>query len=464
MNERPSRGRARREPDPQPGSGDIELHVEPDTSIPLVDIDVILRGGSIHDPVGREGLARLHARLLRRGTVRKKLASGHAIAARTADEIEEAIERLGASLSAEVTPSAVRFHASVIRRNVEPLFEILASLFTAPAFREDDLAFVRRETQAELLAQLDNDRWLASRALRHAVLGAHPYGRSVTGTERSLEAITRRDIRAHHATRLRAGNLLVGFSGDITAAQARGLVEAHLADVPAGASLDEAPPDPAPPRGLRIVLIDKPDRTQTQLFLGTTGVRVAEPAYYPLLLANTVFGGTFSARLVREVRSERGWSYSASSRLYADRARDLWVAYTHPSVTDARDCLALELDLFAQFVQGGVRKAEVAFAKAYLTGSHAFDRDTAAKRLEPRLDASLYGVPSSFFGRYLEHIAAVDAASASHAVRQRLGGATGKGTDLVVAILAPRALERALAALPGVTSIQVLPHTAIATL
>lgn len=449
----------------RPTSRGPRVLVETDRTLPLVDVDLVVCGGSIHDPAGREGLARLHARLLRRGTLRRVLPSGAIVPARSADQLEEAIETLGGALSLDVSSTAVRLHGSVIRRNLEPFFALLASLLTTPALRPKDLAFVRREAQAELVAQLDNDRWLAARAFRHALFGAHPYGRSSTGTPRSLDAVTLADIRAHHEAHVRADAIVVALAGDVGEDEARALVDAQLADLPRGAPGVPSIPDPPMPRGTHVVVVDKPDRTQTQLFLGTLGARMGEAAFYPLLVANTVFGGTFSARLVAEVRSKRGWSYSAQSRLYADRARDAWSVYTHPSVDNARDCVALELELMQRFVEDGVRARELSFAKSYLMRSHAFDRDTAAKRLEPHVEASLFGLPVSFFLDYVAHVAAVSGSDASRAVRTHLGGPSGRGLDRVVTILGPGAqLERSLAALPGIASIRVVPHADVASL
>jgi zinc protease len=443
----------------------VRLHVEPDRSIPLVDVELVLRGGSTNDPRGREGLARLYGRLVRRGTARRVLSSGTVIPARSADALDEAIESLGAALTLDVTPSAIRLHGSVIRRNLEPFFAIAASLLTSPALRPKDLAFVRREALAELVAQLDSDRWLASRAFRHVLFGAHPYARPTAGTPRSLEAITLAEIYALHETCVRSGSVVVALAGDVTAADARALVDRHLADLPHGRAPEPELSDATLRAGTHVVVIDKPDRTQTQLFLGTLGVRMGDPAFYSLLVANPVFGGTFSARLVAEVRSKRGWSYSAQSRLYADRARDAWLLYTHPSVENARDCVALEFELMEAFVQGGVRPKEVAFASSYLTKSHAFDRDTAAKRVEPHVEADVFGLPVTYFDRYVEHVARVDAASASRAVRTHFGGPSGRGVDRVVAILGPGAqLERSLAAIPGVASVRVIPHADVAAL
>ncbi len=442
----------------------IDLHVETDATLPLVDVSLLLRGGAAQDPEGKEGVARLHARLLRRGTRRFSPSRARSLPAASADELDEAIESLGGTLSIDVTPSAVRVGGTVIRRNLEPFVALLASLLAAPALRRADLAYVKREADAQLAALADEDRWLASRALRHTLFGAHPYGRSMIGTRASIAAIRHADVLAHHEALVRSDGLVVGMAGDVSPDLAQALVARYLHALPRGPGEDRPIADAPRLRGLHVVLVDKPDRAQAQLLIGARGVRLGEPAFYPMVVANTVFGGTFSARLVKAVRSERGYSYTATSRLHADRARDAWIAYTHPSIDQLRDCLALELELVRDFVSGGVRAREVAFAKSYLEGSHAFERDTASKRLEPHLEASLFSIGERFFTRPLEHVRAVDAASASRAVRRVLGGRDGRADDLVVAVLAPRKLERSLASLPGITSFRTIPHLAALSL
>lgn len=434
------------------------LLCEPDSAIPVVDIDIVLRGGSLYDPEGREGLARIYARLLRRGT-----SEAAKVGALTSEAFDEAVESLGAALSIDVSTSAVRFHGSVIRRNLEPFFALLASVVQHPALRTAELAHVKREAIAEILSQRDNDRWLAARAFRMALFEGHPYARSALGNSASLEPITIEEVEAFHADRLRASNAVVAFSGDVTTADARALVERHLA-LPSGEATKLALKDAVASKGLHIVLVDKPDRTQTQIFMGTIGVKLAEPDFYPLAVANTVFGGTFTARLVKEVRSKRGWSYSAQSRLYADQVRDAWSIYTHPSVENAVECVALELRLVKALVKKGVNAEEVAFAQSFLSKSHAFERDTAAKRLDPRIEAAVFGLPASFHADYLEHIAQVGAESASAAVRARLAGPGGRGGDLVVAVLGPAAaLEKELRELTGVTRMSTIPFADLAT-
>ena len=140
----------------------IRYLVEPSNTLPLVDVVLSIRGGATLDPVGKEGLSRLVVRTLRMGP---KGLEGH--------EVEEKLAALGARLSIDLGTAEVRLHATVIRRNLEPLFALLASLVLRPAFRTRDIAHVVREMDADRAAALDSDRALASRHEPGALLVAY---------------------------------------------------------------------------------------------------------------------------------------------------------------------------------------------------------------------------------------------------------------------------------------------------
>jgi zinc protease len=416
--------------------------LEENHAIPLVDVVLVIRSGALHDPPGKEGLARICARMLRMGT--KKL---------RADEVDEAIDAMGAALGVDVGHGTISIHGSVIRRSLPQFLELLGELVSAPALRASDLGQAQRETVAELLSRRDNDRWIAGRAFRQHLFRDHPYGRPTMGTLDSVRRIRRSDVAAFVEAHVVASNVRIGVAGDVSEEELRPLIEQAFARLRPGEAPAAPLPVPVLAKGRRVLIADKPGRTQTQVYLGTLGTWMGDPWFYPLWLANTVFGGTTSSRLVTAVRSERGWSYAAQSRLGADRQREAWSVYTHPSVENTVACVELELELVRAFVEDGITESELATARDYLIKSHAFDRDTAAKRLAPRLDAEVYGLPMEFYTQYALHIAGVTLSCAREAVRTRLSA-----DDLSIVLVASAAhIADRLAALPGVREVSVVP-------
>ncbi len=416
--------------------------VEESHQLPMVDFQFTLRTGSAHDPAAREGVARMTARMIRMGTRRLRAA-----------QVEERIDALGGTLGIETAPSYTRFSGSVIKRNVGPFLALIGQLLAEPAFRAADLAQVQRETLADLVELRDNDRGLASREFRRAVFGAHPYGRAPLGTAASVAALDRASVLAHYETHYVSQNVVLGFAGDLDADEARALVRAHFGRLRTGAAPSAALPAPRMARGRRVVLVDKPGRTQTQVFIGGLGTRPRDADHFPLVVANTVFGGTFTARLMREIRSVRGWSYGASSRLVVDRQRDAWVMYTFPAAADAVNCVRLELELFETLLRDGITSEELRFAQDYLANSYAFEVDTASKRLDQRIDVDLLDLPRDYFDRHVERVRAVTLAEANAALRARLSS-----EDLAIVMVATASeVREGLAALDGVSRVDVVP-------
>src|SRR5581483_9797823 len=101
---------------------------------------------------------------------------------------------------------------------------------------------------------------------------AHPYGRTIRGTRASVERAGTRDVlRNAYQTHFVRVNLVVALAGDVTEEQARALAEMIVRDVPNGTAPSDTVPEPAQPPGRRLLFVDKPDRTQTQILIGTLG-------------------------------------------------------------------------------------------------------------------------------------------------------------------------------------------------
>jgi zinc protease len=420
-------------------SNGVPVFVETSDALPIVDVELVCREGAVLDAGGLAGSTRLVAQLLRRGP-----------RGMSTEAFDEAVEGLGATLSAGVSSHTLRFHGSVIRRNLAPFLALLGRLVTRPGLRADDLARLKRKTEAELVELRDHDRSLAARAFRRHLFREHPYGLPVSGTIESVRALTQRELKASFERLFVAGDVVLGLAGDVRADELAPMLEPAFAALPAGPVPRVKLREPRQRKGRRVLVVDKPQRTQTQVYLGTLAARIAQPDYHALLVANTAFGGTFTSRVVQEVRVERGWSYGVGSKLGADRKREAWTLWSHPSATQVLDCLALELELLDAWVDRGLDPEEVERAKSHLVKSHAFDLETPAKRLEPHLDTALYDLPLDWHPRFAEYVAAVTVETANAAVRANL---TPADLSVVVVATATDELMRGLAALPGVVEV-----------
>ncbi len=391
-------------------SGTPKFVVESFTTVPLVELVFAMPAGSALDPKGREGSLVLALRSLRRG------AGG-----RTSTQIDDEIDRLGAELSTGCDALQCSLHATVIARNLEPFFALLAEIALRPTFREDEVARVRREITAELIDARNDDRTLCGRYFRRNLFAGHPLGRPSAGTLATVATLTHQDASDAWKRVWSTKEMVVAAAGDITEAQLRALWDKYFSK--GWAPTRERPAEiaePARKKGRHLVIIDKPARTQSQILIGTLGTHPKDRDHHALYVANTVFGGTFTSRLTQEIRSKRGWSYGASSRLGRERVREAFTMWTFPKATDAPDCIRVELSLLEALCKKGVSARELTFVKKYLKESAVFDTDTASKRLSQRLDEACGDMPAGYHEKFVPKTQEVTLEECQRALEKRL--------------------------------------------
>ncbi len=398
----------------------MRLFVESSTKVPIVSVAIAFQSGSTHDPVGKEGLCRATARMLRRGSE-----------GLSADQVEEAFDSLGGEFGCDASTGSISVHAEVISRNLRPFASLVTKVLGTPAFDGAEAALFAREAKAEIVESRDNDRVLASRGFRRALFAGHPYARRVAGSIASLEDLEPSHMRAFYERHMCRKNAVVAVSGDISEPAARELAAELLSGLPEGERIEDEVKDPEPARGRRLVLIDKQERTQTQMVVGWLGTHPHDEDHLAWIVGNTSFGGTFTSRLMQEVRAKRGWSYGANSRVGFDRHRDAFVMWSAPGQADAAACLELEIDLLETLKRDGLSAEELAFTKNYLERSYAFEIDTARKRVQQRMEEALYDFPEGYHERYLQRLAALSLDEVNAALRART-----PHEDLVVTVVA----------------------------
>lgn len=420
----------------------MSVLVESSDVLPLVDVEIAFATGSLQDPAGREGLALLTGHLMRRGP--RGLSQ---------PRFEDRLASLGARVSVQVSMRSTRIRATVLRRNFEPLLGLLADVVWRPALRASDFAKVKRQAQAALISRLDDDQTLAALCFREALFGEHPYARAQSGKADSLARIGLPQIQSFYARNIEKRAFLVGVAGDVFDAEARALVSSYFPSTKRQKRKDSVVPATRTRPGRHVIIVDKPERTQTQLYIGTLGARTRDRKLFPLIVSNTAFGGTFSGPLMQEVRAVRGWSYSAHSRLLHAKQREAWYMSTAPAAEYSADCAALQLDLLERWIDRGIKKSQLSFAQRWLINSHCFDRDTPSKRLESRLDVELLGIPRNYVEKYDELVAGVSLQKANEATRARIST-----RDLTIVVVATaNEVASAFERLPGVKSLEIVP-------
>ena len=395
------------------GPGGSLVIVESNRTVPLVHLVVASRSGSAQDPRHREGLTNLAAEMALRGAGGK-----------TREELDAALDALGATLEVETQPDETRFEGDVLSRNLDAYLALVADVLLRPTFAAAELARTKRELQAQIEELRTDDRALCGRFFARNVFGDHPYGHPPEGLPAAIEAVTAGEAAAHFKRHFVGRNLVIAAAGDVDAADfgarlARALK--GMRDVPA------PPPDalelrpPVPPHGWRIQLVDKPDRQQTQLMFGHPALRASDPDYLPLVIGLAAFGGHgMNATLMNEVRTKRGLAYGAYMTLSERRAVGAAAGWVFSGTDKTVATLKLVLKLYVSLMDWGVTTDQVVFFRNFLIGSHASEMDEPAHRLDARVSAEIAGLPEDWIDTLPARLAAVKPAAVNAALKRHV--------------------------------------------
>jgi predicted Zn-dependent peptidase len=388
----------------------LDVWLVESSEVPLVQINLVVHAGSGDDPAGEFGLASLTAAMLDEGA-----------GARSALEIADEVEFLGAELS-----TASSFDASAVRLNVparalERALPIMADVVFRPTFPADELERLRQERLTGLLQARDDAAAVATPAFARVVFGnEHRYGTSAIGTTATLTAFTVAQLQAFHAAMYRPSNATLIVVGDIAAGGGLPSIERAFA---AWAARDQTRRRALPPApqgdDVEVVIVDMPGAEQSQIRIGSVGVARSAPDYFALQVLNTVLGGSFTSRLNQNLREEHGYAYGASSRFDMRLAPGPFTAAAGVQTDKTAESLT---EFFNELtaIREPISDDELAKAKNYLAlgfpGNFETIGDLAA-RLE---ELAVYGLPDRYFDDYTANIGAVTAADVRRAAETRI--------------------------------------------
>ncbi|HEY6328065.1 MAG TPA: pitrilysin family protein [Blastocatellia bacterium] len=272
--------------------------------IPKVSFDLVVLGGLAYDPPDRAGLSELMSNTINDGTM-----------GRTAKQIAEEIQSAGGDLSIGADRDYISVSTSVLSSKIDLTVDLLADVVENASFPDSEVDLAKRNLSSSLQQREAEPGFQADRALAHALFGSGPYS-VVAPTQDSLAKMTAGDLRREYSRRFRPDQALLVAVGDFDAAKMSELVREKLGGwkSPAGPpETVDAKPAGAVPQGW--TLIPRPDSVQTTLLLGGFGPRRDDPDYETVRVADAIYGGTFSSRLVQNIREDKGYTYSPRAGL-----------------------------------------------------------------------------------------------------------------------------------------------------
>ncbi|MBF5043134.1 insulinase family protein [Aggregicoccus sp. 17bor-14] len=378
--------------------------------VPLVAFSARLRGGALGDPEGKEGLASLTAELLQKGA-----------GARNAAQFADAVDGAGAHLDVDAGREALLVDGQFMARDTGLMVELLSDLLLRPRFEAAELEKTRARMVSELAAVKDGDlRGLVGTYFDAFHFAGHPYARPATGSEESLSRLTREDVLAYARTQLGADRLILSVVGDFDAKQLAAQLERALGGWgKAAAPAPVAPPSPHP-QGRRVLLVDKPDATQTYFWLGNTGISRTDPERVDVQVGNTVFGGRFTSLINTALRIKSGLSYGANSVVMRETQAGPMAIASYTKTESTGQALDLALETLRSYRANGMDAATLASAKTYVLGQFPTTLETSPQQAAKLAELAFYGLDASDVNGFAAQVQAADRAHVKQVMQRVL--------------------------------------------
>jgi zinc protease len=396
-----------------------------DDGLPLVSCSLAMPGGTVEDPAGKEGTISILQNLLRDGGA----------GSRGPVELDEAVEAKAAELWAGAGKEAYTAGFKCLSADVDDLLGLFADMLLRPrldagrfeAVRQEKLDYFRRvEETPDSATQVMMDRGFWK---------GHPYGH--WASEKSLQTVTRADVEKQFRRHWGPASAVLSLAGSFDETHVLNRLESLFA----GWKPQESRPDYAETAlaGDQIYFLPK-DTAQVSVRLAYVGLKRHDPDYFPMLVANEVLGGgSFTSRLMREIRSNRGLAYGVDSGLEPLNIVGPFLVDGSTRPDAAAEYVRLQFKLVRDFATHGPTERELQQAQTAMVQEFAYGFESPHRLANEAGDLLFKGYPQDYLATYRDQVKAVTRAQAGAAARRIL-----LDKPWVMVVCGPASLEKEL--------------------
>jgi predicted Zn-dependent peptidase len=372
------------------GSG-VRVVTEEVPSVRSVALGLWVRTGSRNETPAQAGVSHFLEHLLFKGTARY-----------SAIEIAEKLDGLGASVNAATGKETTHLHARFLDEHTEEVFDLLAEMLLAPTYPEVDS---EREVVLEEIAMYEDEpQDRVHDILAEAVFGQHPLGRRVLGEADVISSVPVPAIEAYRSAHYTGETIVVGAAGNVDHARIAELSQRLVRPASASsngqliADTDEA---------ARLCFYEK-DTEQYHICFGAPGITREDERRYALAVLDSIFGGSSSSRLFREVREKRGLAYAVGS--YNEQYTDsgLIASYVGTREDNVEEACAIIGAEMARLRSEPVSAEELSRAKENVKGRLVLSSESTAARMSRISRATLFNLPIDSLDEMIARVDAVE--------------------------------------------------------
>jgi zinc protease len=325
--------------------------------VPIVNFAALVKTGAAADPQGEEGLASITAQLLRKGTQK-----------RTAQQFAADSDFTGGSVEADASADFSSVSGEFLNKDLARGLDLFSDALLHPVFPQPEVDKLLAQSLDGVRAAKDEARSVLGTYYNAYVFNGNGYGRTADGDEISLTKIHRDAIVKFYETYYAPGNIILSVAGDFQTAEMKKKLEEVFGQWPAKPVTPVKIPVLPPVKGKKLLLVDKPDATQTYFAIGNVATAAGDPDRVAIRLVNTVFGGRFTSLLNEALRVESGLTYGAISAFDPRKAPGPFGIYSYTKNESTAQAIDMALQVLQKLHKQGITADELASAKSYIKG------------------------------------------------------------------------------------------------
>ena len=373
----------------------LDLILVENHELPVVYMNLMVAAGSVRDPVSKGGLAGFTANMLKKGT-----------ASRSANDIAGEIDFVGGKLEISVNRDAIEIAAELLKKHIDVGISIISDIMINPAFDSSEIERYRKQVLNGILQSKENPYVICSENFNRLLFGQHPYAHPVRGDRESVAGLTRDDIVGFYANYIRPNNSFLIVAGDIDPDDIIPKLEKAFSRWKRNDITPLFITTPAFPDGRKILLIDKPDATQSHIIFGSFGITRQSEYYYPFLVMNYVLGAgvSFVNRLMTEVRDKGGLTYDI--RTVNDFSILPGGFYCSTSTENDSTLKAIEiaLKIMKDMAENDVSDVEYNQALNFYSGYYPTSLETPEQWVKEIARVRFYDLPDNYIKDFVKNI------------------------------------------------------------
>jgi zinc protease len=349
--------------------------------VPIVSFAALVKSGSAADPTGQEGLASQTAELLRKGT--KK---------RSAQQFAADLDFIGGSFEAGAGADFTTISAEFLKKDLSKGLDLFSDALLQPTFPQEEVDKSLAQAQDAVKGSKDEPRQVLNIYYCAYLYGGRGYGRPEDGDENSLKKINRDNITKFYAANYAPGNTILAIAGEFNAAELRKQLEATFGAWPAKPVTPVVIPAIPASKGKRLLLIDKPDATQTYFAIGNIETTVGDPDRVAIRVVNTIFGGRFTSMLNEALRVESGLTYGVRSTFDPRKEPGPYGIYTFTKNDSTVQAIDMALAVLQKLHKDGISDEQLKSAKSYMKGQFPPTIETSRALAQRIASNEFYGL------------------------------------------------------------------------